>query len=60
MCSAKSYIKDTGDFLNKFKELVSVPQNALLVAVDVVALYPSIPHQSDFECIVYKVRATRR
>ena len=45
MRSAKSYIKDTGDFLNKLKELGSVPQNALLVTVDVVELYSSILHQ---------------
>ena len=46
MRSAKSYLKDTGDFLNKLEELGSVPQNALLVTVDVVRLYPGIPYPS--------------
>ena len=36
MRSAESYIKDTVNFLNKLKELGSVPQNALLVKADVV------------------------
>ena len=45
MLSAKSYIRDTNDFLQRHKELHSAPQNALLVTADVVGLYPSIPHQ---------------
>ena len=49
--SAKSYIKDTGDFFNKLKELFSVPQNALLVTVEVVGLYPSIPHQNILDAL---------
>ena len=51
MCSAKSFIKDTGDFLNKLKELVSVPQNSLLVTDDVVGLCPSIPHQDGLDAL---------
>ena len=45
MRSAKSYIRDKGDFLNTLKELGSVPQNTPVVTVDVVVLYPSISHQ---------------
>ena len=45
MRSAKSYIRDTSDFLKKLKKLGSVPQNALLVTADVVGLYPGIPRQ---------------
>ena len=55
MRSAKSYIRDTGDFLNKLKELGSVPQNALLVTVDVVGLYPSIPHQDGLDALSIKL-----
>ena len=55
MRSAKSCIKDTGDFLNKLKELVSVPQNALLVTVDAVGLYPSIPHQDGLDALSIKL-----
>ena len=52
---AKSYIKDTGDFLNKLEELGSVPQNALLVTVDVLKLYPSIPHQDGLDALSIKL-----
>ena len=55
MRSAKSYIRDTGDFLNKLKELGSIPQNALLVTVDVVGLHPSIPHQDSLDALSIKL-----
>ena len=51
MCSAKSYIRDTSDFLKKLTELGSVPQNVLLVKADVVGLYPSIPHRHLLEAL---------
>ena len=44
MQSAKSYIKDTSDFLRKLNEFGKLPENAILVTTDVVGLYPSIPH----------------
>ena len=43
MQSAKSYIKDTSNFLKKLNELGKLPENAILVTTDVVRLYPSIP-----------------
>ena len=43
--SGKSYIKDSGHFLEKIKTLGCIPDNAILVTADVVGLYPSIPHQ---------------
>ena len=55
MLSAKSYIKDTGDFFDKLKELGGVPQNALLVTVDAVGLYPSIPHQDRLDVFSIKL-----
>ena len=36
-----SYIKDSGDFINKTKNL-----DAILVTADVVGFYPSIPHEA--------------
>ena len=51
MPSAKSYIRDTIDFLKRIKGLVSVPQNALLVKAVVVGLYSSIPHQDELEAL---------
>ena len=40
----KSYIKDTNHFLSKLKSLGKLPQGAILCTIDVVGLYPSIPH----------------
>ena len=40
----KSYMKDSGDFVNKIKELQSITDGTTLVTSDAVALYPSIPH----------------
>jgi len=39
-----SFIKDTDDFIRKIRTITSIPPGALLVTIDVVALYPSIPH----------------
>ena len=38
-----SPFKDSGDFIKKINNLVSIPENAILVTADVVGLYPSIP-----------------
>ena len=39
-----SYLKDTKDFLSKVRNMGPLPDNAILVSLDVVNLYPSIPH----------------
>ena len=51
MQEGKSYIKDTGDFLQKIKKINAIPENAILVTADVVGLYPSIPHQAGLEAL---------
>ena len=43
MQSAKSYIKDSIGFI-KIKNLQNIPEGAILVTSDVVALYMSITH----------------
>ena len=40
----KSYVKDTNDFLRKIRDLQKISRNAILCTIDVVGLYPSIPH----------------
>ena len=40
-----SYIKDSGDFIEKIKRISNIPDDAILVTADVVGLYPSIPHE---------------
>ena len=45
------YIKDTNHFLKKLKELGSLPGNAILCTIDVVGLYPNIPHEEGLASI---------
>ena len=44
----KSYIKDTNHFLKKLRSLPNLPDDIILCTVDVVGLYPNIPHE---ECL---------
>ena len=45
MQSGWSYIRDSGDFIDKMKRIGKVPEGSFLVTADVVDLYPSIPHK---------------
>ena len=40
----KSYIKDTNDFLRKMASLPPLPDDIILCTIDVMGLYPNIPH----------------
>ena len=40
-----SFIKDTNHFLRKIKSLGQLPEGAILCTIDVVGLYPNIPHE---------------
>ena len=51
MQTSQSYIKDSGDFLKKIKNLGSLPENAILVTADVVDLYPSRPHETGLQAL---------
>ena len=42
----KSYIKDTNHFLNRLRSLGKLPEGAILCTVDIVGLYPNIPHSA--------------
>ena len=42
MQSSWSYIKDSGNFIEKIKRISNKPDGAILVTADVVGLYPSI------------------
>ena len=55
MKAGKSYIKDSGDFLEKRKTLGNIPSNAILVTADVVGLYPSIPHDAGLKALYEKL-----
>ena len=55
MQSAKSYIKDSSDFLRKLNDLGKLTENAILVTTDVLGLYPSIPHADGLEALSAKL-----
>ncbi|MEO0684792.1 MAG: hypothetical protein AAFY76_07015, partial [Cyanobacteria bacterium J06649_11] len=47
----KSFVKDTNDFLRKLSALPKISKDVMLCTVDVVGLYPSIPHKDGLEAI---------
>ncbi|XP_070546342.1 uncharacterized protein [Ptychodera flava] len=49
--STPSYIQDTTDFLCKIQPIKNLPQNTLLVTLDVEALYTNIPHTDGLAAI---------
>ena len=65
MKHGNSYIQDTGDFLEKLRAIGEIPKGAILVTVDVVGLYPSIPHdeglrvlRNQYDKFIYKTVPT--
>ena len=46
-----SYLKDTSDFLQKVRSFGTLPEGTLLVTLDVVGLYPSIPHKDGISAL---------
>ena len=51
MQKGKSYIRDSGHFLEKIKNISTLPENAILVTADVVGLYSCIPHQAGLSAL---------
>ena len=51
MQSSRSYIKDSGDFIKKIKNIGTIPKDSILITVDVVRLYPSIPHEAGLKAV---------
>ena len=51
MLRGKSYIKDSGDFINKIKNLKNISEGVILVSVDTVGLYLSIPHMAGLNAL---------
>ena len=46
-----SVIKDTNDFLRRLRGLSYIPEAALICTIDVVGLYPHIPHCEGLEAL---------
>ena len=51
MQQSGTYIKDSGDFIKKLKEIKEVANDAIMVTADVFGLYPSIYHDVRLETI---------
>ena len=49
--AVKSYIKDTKEFLKKLDSLPKLPDGIILCTMDVVALYPNIPHEKGLSAL---------
>ena len=47
----KSYIKDTNEFLKKLCSLPKSPDGIILCTMDVVGLYPNIPHEEGLSAL---------
>ena len=47
----RSYIKDTNHLLARLSEIDSIPEGAFLSTVDMVGLYPRIPHSEGLSAI---------
>ena len=45
------YIKDSGDFVRKLKNIDHSPEDAIMVTADVVDVYPSIPYDAGLEAL---------
>ena len=52
----RSYIKDTNDFLRKLRDLPDLPEDAIFCTIDVVGLYPNIPHEEGLEAMRKAIR----
>ena len=44
MPTVPSSIKDTDDFIRRIRNIIDLHSDVLFVTLDVVSLYPSIPH----------------
>ena len=51
MQSSWSYIKDSGGFLRKIKQIRNLPENSELITAYVVGLHPSILHELDLKVL---------
>jgi len=51
----ESYIRDTKDFLNKLKSIDKLPENSVLVTMDVASLYTNISHKEGAQACFEKL-----
>ena len=58
MQNSWSYIRDSGDFIDKIKRIKNIPKDAILVTAYVVRLYPCIPHVAGLKALKNALDAT--
>ena len=46
-----SYMKDSGDFFKKIKNIGKIPEGAILITADVIGLYPSLSHEAGLKAL---------
>jgi len=51
-----SYIKDTRDFIRKIENIDDLPENFILVSLDVTSLYTNIPNQEGLVSVANQLR----
>jgi hypothetical protein len=51
VCNVPYVIKDTSDFLQKLESVGHIPSTAILCTIDVIGLYPHIPHGEGLEAL---------
>jgi len=59
LSSIPSYLRDSYDFLDRLRSYGPLPVDSLLVTLDVVALYPSIPHDDGLAALRSFLSASR-
>ena len=45
------YIKNSGNFIKKMKNIGTIPLDSILITANVKGLYPSIPHEAGFKAL---------
>jgi hypothetical protein len=58
--SLPNVIKDTTDFLKRLQDLSDIPEGAILCTMDVVGLYPHIPHLEDLSSMRKSIEDFRK
>ena len=51
-----SHVRDTQDFINKLKSISNLPEDTILVTMDVTSLYTSIPNDLGIEAVLDYIR----
>ena len=57
MQSSWSYIRDSGDFMDKKNKIKIIPKDAILITTDVIGLYPCIPHVAELKVLKNALQA---